>query len=77
MTASRRTISAPIPRLPPVTSATLPASRFVMSMTPSTPARRPGQKDALAVVPYTAGMDGAELRELRYFIAVVKGVSLT
>ncbi len=27
--ASRRTISAPIPRLPPVTSATFPASRFV------------------------------------------------
>jgi hypothetical protein len=44
-------------------------------MTPSTAAGRPGEKDAFAVVPYSACMGEVGLRELRYFIAVVKEVS--
>ncbi len=35
------------------------------------------RKDALALVPYAAGMDGVEVRELRYFIAVAEELSFT
>lgn len=41
---SRRTISAPIPRLPPVTSATFPASRPVMSMASVQPRAGPDRR---------------------------------
>src|SRR6476661_4559514 len=75
--ASRRVISAPMPRLPPVTRATLPASRPVFSMRASTPASRPGQKDEFPIDPYTARMDDLELRELRYFIAVAEELNFT
>jgi DNA-binding transcriptional LysR family regulator len=35
------------------------------------------RKDALALVPYAAGMDDVEVRELRYFIAVAEELSFT
>jgi DNA-binding transcriptional LysR family regulator len=35
------------------------------------------RKDTLALVPYAAGMDDVEVRELRYFIAVAEELSFT